>query len=349
MLRAKSALLAAVMMSGAMPAEARPLDISRLPQRPEVSAGQVAFAPLAYMKFCKTHADECLTEGEDVTLSADAATLALLDRVNRQTNTMIRAQARAATGLIDDWRINPAAGDCNDYAVSKRHALAAAGLPRGALRLAVARTSWGEGHLVLIARMADGDLVLDNLTQDLRQVSQTDYAWIKRESHLDPMKWEPMQVQTASRALSGRAVAAKSAPRARPVALRTGNDERRSQPADAVAQHQPRPLLDQVPARQHAAPHWLFGFGQGNGGGLDLERPQQAQPLFERQVLIPRWQFTVQPDGHQIASLRDPALAWRGIIGTHQQAQAVLPKPFQVALAPGERQQGEAMLRGTTE
>ena len=49
------------------------------------------------------------------------------------------------------WTIAPHEGDCNDYAVTKRHQLLEKGLPSSALRLSVTKTvTLGVGHLVLV-------------------------------------------------------------------------------------------------------------------------------------------------------------------------------------------------------
>jgi predicted transglutaminase-like cysteine proteinase len=73
--------------------------------------------------------------------------------------------------------------------VSKRHALVAAGIPAGALRLAVVRTRGDEGHLVLVVSTSRGDLVLDNLTTAVTSWDTTRYRWLKIQSAVDPKLW----------------------------------------------------------------------------------------------------------------------------------------------------------------
>ncbi len=82
--------------------------------------------------------------------------LDLLREVNREVNASMpyRAEARDVWGR---------GADCDDYAVRKLETLIAAGVPRGALRLAIGRVL-GRGHAVLVVR----DLwVLDNRRDDL--------------------------------------------------------------------------------------------------------------------------------------------------------------------------------------
>ena len=75
--------------------------------------------------------------------------------------------------------INPDRGDCNDYAVSKRHELLKRGWPAGALLLSEVVTNSGEHHLVLVVRTRSGDLVLDNLTPQIKPWSRAPYRWVR--------------------------------------------------------------------------------------------------------------------------------------------------------------------------
>ena len=77
------------------------------------------------------------------------------------------------------WTIAPDSGDCNDYAVTKRHDLLENGLPSAALRLSVIRTTSGVGHLVLVVITTKGDVVMDNLTDAIRPWQITEYEWRK--------------------------------------------------------------------------------------------------------------------------------------------------------------------------
>jgi predicted transglutaminase-like cysteine proteinase len=80
-------------------------------------------------------------------------------------------------------------GDCNDYAVTKRHELLENGLPSKALRLSVVKTASGIGHLVLVVVTTKGDIVMDNLTEVIRPWQTTDYHWLKIQSATDSKFW----------------------------------------------------------------------------------------------------------------------------------------------------------------
>lgn len=190
-----------------------------------MEANDVALAPLPFVRFCMDHGRECEAAGPPgavIALTAD--TLASIDLVNRDINRRIRPVTKSDIGGFGRWAVNPSAGDCNDYAVSKRHELIIQGLPASALLLAVARTSWGEGHLLLIARTDKGDLVLDNLVTTIRAWHQTDYAWIKRQSPNDPMRWEAVSTDGRSARIAAaiqrsRALAAARAEKRREARL----------------------------------------------------------------------------------------------------------------------------------
>lgn len=152
-------------------------------------------APLAFMKFCMRYPEECRKpriafRRGPVKLSAER--FAMLMNVNRAINVAIRPQPNLRGVLGEEWIINPASGDCNDYAVSKRAQLRAAGWPAHSLLLSEVVTSWGEHHLVLVVRTNKGDLVLDSLTGAIRSWSQARYQWVRAQLPGDPMSWRTL-------------------------------------------------------------------------------------------------------------------------------------------------------------
>lgn len=183
---------------------------------------ETTLAPLSFVRFCMMFAEECRQRGEaDAVIDLTPRASALIARVNTAINQRIRPVSKISEGAIGTWLLNPARGDCNDYAVSKRHELIKLGFPASALLLATARIRTGEGHLVLIARTDQGDLVLDNLGNSIRSWSQTGYTWIKRQSSRNPRHWETVQVD-AGRGWRVRVAQAKAANAARIAALKAG-------------------------------------------------------------------------------------------------------------------------------
>ena len=122
-------------------------------------------------------------------------TLKLLDRVNRDVNAAINPMVKAyGSDIQDGWAISPVMGDCNDYAVTKRHELLQNGLPAQTLRLSVVKTASGIGHLVLVVVTTKGDLVLDNLTETILPWQSKDFQWMKIQSARDARFWYNVKV-----------------------------------------------------------------------------------------------------------------------------------------------------------
>jgi predicted transglutaminase-like cysteine proteinase len=112
--------------------------------------------------------------------------MSLLERVNAKVNADIRP---LADGALDIWSVNVRAGDCEDYVMTKRHALIGAGVTASALRIAWVKTRQGEQHAVLVVKTYDLDgLVLDNLTGRISTLSQSGYS-VLSISGADPKVW----------------------------------------------------------------------------------------------------------------------------------------------------------------
>jgi predicted transglutaminase-like cysteine proteinase len=148
-------------------------------------------APFQHVRFCLRYPSDCksnATENERIAL--DAQTTELLKRINHSINISIIPTPKSyGPNLGDGWTIAPDMGDCNDYAVTKRHELLENGLPSKALRLSVVKTASGIGHLVLVVVTTKGDIVMDNLTEVIRPWRSTDYHWLKIQSATDPKFW----------------------------------------------------------------------------------------------------------------------------------------------------------------
>jgi predicted transglutaminase-like cysteine proteinase len=148
-------------------------------------------APFQHIRFCLQYPDDCRSnsaENERIDLTPES--LELLKRVNHRVNVAIVSKSKAYGGTLEDmWIIAPDQGDCNDYAVTKRHELLRRGLPSSALRLSVTKTTSGIGHLVLVVVTTMGDLVMDSLADAIQPWQTTDYRWLKIQSARDPHYW----------------------------------------------------------------------------------------------------------------------------------------------------------------
>lgn len=161
----------------------------------KIRFSEPTLAPMAYTMFCMRYADECKPKPRARMVFRGGATrltkqrIADLIEVNASVNRSIVPQ-RNERGLAgEEWLINPARGDCNDYAVSKRHELLARGWPMRNLLLSEVVTSWGEHHLVLVVRAEGGDVVLDNLNAQIRSWSQARYRWVRMQTPANPDHW----------------------------------------------------------------------------------------------------------------------------------------------------------------
>jgi predicted transglutaminase-like cysteine proteinase len=148
-------------------------------------------APMAYTQFCLRYEDECRTKimfrGGPVQLTAERWDD--LKEVNKAVNEDIIPE-RNELGLAGEtWLISPDRGDCNDYAVTKRHELLDRGWPARALLLSEVIVSSGEHHLVLVVRTKRGDLVLDNLTSQIKPWSRVPYRWVRIQKPNNSRLW----------------------------------------------------------------------------------------------------------------------------------------------------------------
>jgi predicted transglutaminase-like cysteine proteinase len=161
-------------------------------------------APFQHVRFCLRYPSDCKsnpTENERIDL--DAQTTELLKRVNQSVNMSIVPTPKSyGPNLGDGWTIAPDMGDCNDYAVTKRHELLENGLPSKALRLSVVKTASGIGHLVLVVVTTKGDIVMDNLTEVIRPWQSTDYHWLKIQSATDSKFWYEIKAPTVGPSVS---------------------------------------------------------------------------------------------------------------------------------------------------
>lgn len=113
-----------------------------------------------------------------------------MEAINTTVNHSIRAR-RDPIGQ-DLWSIDVASGDCEDYALAKRHELIRSGFPSRAVRLAVGETSAGEAHAVVIVKTDRGDLALDNRADTPQTVNKLDIVWKKIESSDNPKYWRSL-------------------------------------------------------------------------------------------------------------------------------------------------------------
>lgn len=147
--------------------------------------------PPAFKQFCLENPKECRPQQKSADFEETPTRFEQLDEVNRAVNRAIKPETDIAHyGIEDYWTLpKDGKGDCEDYALLKRHILIAKGWPSSALLMTVVRIENGEGHAVLTARTNSGDLILDNRTDELKFWYQTAYSYKMRQSTYDPQVW----------------------------------------------------------------------------------------------------------------------------------------------------------------
>jgi predicted transglutaminase-like cysteine proteinase len=157
-------------------------------------------APVAFTRFCLKYPDDCEQQqlfGDD-RIELSKMRWAELENINRTVNSSIHPE-RNEDGLAGEkWLLSPAHGDCNDYAVTKRHQLISRGWPARTVLLSEVVTVSGEHHLVTVVRTNGGDLVLDNLTDQITPWSRTSYRWVRIQTPKNPNYWASISGQTLS-------------------------------------------------------------------------------------------------------------------------------------------------------
>jgi len=167
-----------------------------------IAFNKPVLAPVAFVQFCMRYPDDC----KESPASLDKAPVQLtkerwaeLTKINRDVNHAIRPQANPDGALGERWLIAPRYGDCNDYAVTKRHELLARGWPAHSLLLTEVAVAVGEHHLVVVVRTSEDDFVLDNLSTNVRPVSQITYQWVRAQRAENPKFWSTINVSRADR------------------------------------------------------------------------------------------------------------------------------------------------------
>jgi len=156
--------------------------------------------PVSFTQFCLRYVDECkahriVFRGARVKLTAER--WAELQQVNRDVNSEIRPEPNLEGLAGEKWLLHPSSGDCNDYAVTKRHDLIAKGWSARSVLLSEVVTTWGEHHLVVVVRTFSGDLVLDNLSGSIVPWSRKPYRWVRIQMPKNPNYWASLSGHNA--------------------------------------------------------------------------------------------------------------------------------------------------------
>ncbi|MDQ0321665.1 putative transglutaminase-like cysteine proteinase [Pararhizobium capsulatum DSM 1112] len=114
--------------------------------------------PVAFSLYCLKHIVECPAKGPK-RVSLTPQILSAIAYVQHQVNAEIVPRMEQQ----DVWQADVAAGDCDDYVMTKRRRLINAGIPATAMGVKVFRLADGQGHVTLLVRTTQGTFELDNL------------------------------------------------------------------------------------------------------------------------------------------------------------------------------------------
>jgi predicted transglutaminase-like cysteine proteinase len=195
-----TAIVAAAMLMGLAPqADAFTLgrvgrDIGKVTRSAFLVEKAPTLAPMAHVMFCQSNPEDCRnvrrTRWGRAPVQMTAKRNNELRAINMMVNASITPRNDSPTAWGGDvWSLSPKAGDCDDYAVTKRHQLIAMGWPERSLHLAVTYTAYGEGHMVLVVRTSTGDMVLDNRVNAVRKWDKTGLKWKMLQASIDPRRW----------------------------------------------------------------------------------------------------------------------------------------------------------------
>ncbi|MEM7189805.1 MAG: transglutaminase-like cysteine peptidase [Pseudomonadota bacterium] len=153
--------------------------------------------PRAYHAMCARAPSLCQhdrqagrTQGMGAAATLTPERWAQLVEANDAINFAMRpGEDLALHGQSDFWTDGGAAGDCEDFAISKKQLLIGQGWSADQLLYAVVEGIDTPYHAVLIARTDKGDFVLDNLSPGVKRWDQSGYRFIIRQSAANPHAW----------------------------------------------------------------------------------------------------------------------------------------------------------------
>lgn len=181
----RAALLAAGLGLGMTVAAAGPAYAESL-----IVSSKSVSAPLGFQGVCARLSWACARTSRATVRDADAQ-IALADRVNRAVNASVREIADDRQyGTSEYWALpTRKGGDCEDFALLKKHELMRAGISAKRLLIATVLDRRQQPHAVLVLRTGKGDYVLDNLTSRLKPWSRTGYSFLRMQDPSAPSGW----------------------------------------------------------------------------------------------------------------------------------------------------------------
>lgn len=158
---------------------------------PSMVTGGITSQPIGHYEFCQKYADDCNIRSK-VTPPPRVTEYGwgVIREINTSVNTTIVAMTdQEIYGKDEVWEYPTTAGDCEDFVLLKRKKLIERGFSVADLLITVVRKPDGEGHAVLTLRTTDGDYILDNLTDEVKLWTDTNYTYLKRQASFNTGRW----------------------------------------------------------------------------------------------------------------------------------------------------------------
>lgn len=135
-----------------------------------------------YKWACATSSRSSLSQSDLIRLASSINT-----KVNLQTTAI---DDHVQYGREEHWALpTTRGGDCEDFVLLKKKILIKNGVAGKNLLIATVLDRSLNSHAVLILRTQNGDLVLDNLTNDIHLWKDTGYTFLKLQSPEAPGGW----------------------------------------------------------------------------------------------------------------------------------------------------------------
>ncbi len=146
-------------------------------------------APSGAQALCQTYSWACARTAAKSAGSGDQ--LQRISAVNARVNRSVRAiEDDRQYGVTEHWALpTRTGGDCEDFALLKKRELVSLGIDPRRLLIATALDRQRNPHAVLVFRSDKGDLVLDNLTDQIRSWRDTGYMFLQMQDPDRPTGW----------------------------------------------------------------------------------------------------------------------------------------------------------------
>lgn len=185
-----------------------------IPYTSHMPAGGAAATPTGLIGLCQHHPEACaerrhadgpfaaLEENarrDHVPFYLDRRVWHELQQVNTHVNSEIHYKSdQDHYGTVENWTLpetfdDDHEGDCEDYALEKRHRLLKDGFPAEDLILAQVWSQQTGYHAVLVVVTDHGDFVLDNATPWVLPWDQAGYVWQSRQVGDTMMHWSTVE------------------------------------------------------------------------------------------------------------------------------------------------------------